>query len=101
LNDNDLCYVLNAEGDPVAESDVLKWAEWYETADRHVARDTIQEVEVSTVFMGVNHDCHGGRPVLYETMIFGGAHDQHQERYHNKVAALAGHDRAVALVRDA
>ncbi len=39
--------------------------------------------------------------LLYETMIFEGPHDGYQERYHNKVAALAGHDRAVTLVRDA
>ena len=97
---NTTTYVLNDEGAPVTEPDVLKWAKWYETADRHVARDTIEEVEISTVFLGVNHAFVDGPPVLYETMIFGGPHDQHEERYHNKVAALVGHDRAVALVRE-
>ena len=41
-----------------------------------------------------------GEPILWETMIFGGEHDQYQERYTNRHAALAGHDRAVAMVRD-
>jgi len=92
-------YVLNDEGDPVVETDLLKWAEWYETADRKLAADAIGSVKISTVFLGLNHAFDDGPPMLYETMIFGGPHDDYQERYHNKVAALAGHDRAVALVR--
>ena len=93
-------YVLDSNGNPAVESDVLKWAEWYETAERKVALDTIEQVRISTVFLGLDHSfSDDGPPVLYETMIFGGVHDAYQERYHDKVSALAGHDRAVALIR--
>lgn len=95
-----LTYVLNDSGDPVKEPDTLKWAKWFEAADRVVSQSTVGQVVISTVFIGIDHAFHGGPPVLYETMIFGGEHDQYEERYHNGVAALAGHDRAIALVRD-
>ncbi len=31
------------------------WAEWFKTANRVVAKDTIGDVTVSTVFLGVDH----------------------------------------------
>jgi len=95
-------YTLDDNGDPVPEPDLLKWAEWLEGASsqRVVAQDNVGEVLVSTVFLGLNHSFTDGPPILYETMIFGGNHDSYQDRYRNKVAAAAGHDRAMALVRD-
>lgn len=30
-------YVLDADGNPVPEPDLMKWAEWMEKAERHVA----------------------------------------------------------------
>jgi len=71
---------------------------------RRVARDEIGDVEVSTVLLvfdtafyrerpGETH-----RPIIFETMIFGGEHDQEQWRYATKEEALEGHRRAVALV---
>ena len=38
------------------------------------------------------------RPILFETMIFGGEHDQYQERYATREEAVEGHARAVAPV---
>jgi len=93
-------YILDSQGNPVKELDLIRWAQWYETADRRVAKDSIGNVEVSTVFLALDHNFWRGLPLLYETMIFGGENDQFVERYCNKIAALAGHDRAVALVRD-
>lgn len=93
-------YILDEDGNPVEEPDLQRWAQWFETADRSVAVDVVGDVRVSTVFLGLDHSFGAGPPLLYETMIFGGEHDEHQERYPNKVAALAGHDRALAMVRD-
>lgn len=92
-------YVLDVNGDPVAESNLLKWAEWFEGADLKLALDVIERVKVSTVFLGTDHAFDGGPPMLYETMVFGGMHDKYQELYHDKVDALAGHDRTVVLVK--
>jgi hypothetical protein len=33
----------------------MEWAEWIETAERHVANDLIDGVRVSTVFLGLDH----------------------------------------------
>lgn len=56
---------------------------------------------VSTVFLGTDHSFRGdGPPVLWETMVFGlGDDDDWQQRYTNKLAAIAGHDQMVALAR--
>jgi hypothetical protein len=95
-------YILNKEGDPVAEPDILKWAMWFQTADRIVGHAALRgDVTVSTVFLGVDHNFHGGEPLLFETMIFGGPLDETQERYATHAAALAGHDRWVKAAQDA
>jgi len=56
---------------PVPEPDLLKWAQWFETADRCVAETTVLEKYwVSTVFLGMDHNFFAGPPKLFETMIF-------------------------------
>ena len=69
-------YILNEKGNPVEEPDMLKWAKWFETANRRVAHEKIGNAEISTVFLGVNHSFGCGKPVLWETMVFGGIFDQ-------------------------
>ncbi len=95
-------YILNDNGEPIEEPDLLIWGKWLETADRHIACDEIGKVRISTVFLGLDHSfcMENHKPILFETMVFGGEHDQYQERYINRIAAQAGHDRAVAMVRD-
>lgn len=56
------------------------------------------DVRVSTIFLGTNHAFFGGTPILFETMIFGGEHDEYQERYATWEEAEAGHQRAIDLV---
>lgn len=92
-------YRLNPEGEPVPEPDLREWARWFEKADRHVAREEIGEISVSTVFLGLDHSFGGATPILWETMIFGGEHDGYQERYSSRDAALAGHLKATMLVK--
>jgi hypothetical protein len=95
-------YILDDDGNCGAEPDLMRWAKWLETADRHLARDDIGfDVWVSTVFLGLDHSFGGGPPVLWETMIFGGPHDQYQDRHTSRDDALAGHAAAVALARSA
>jgi hypothetical protein len=54
-------------------------------------------VSVSTVWTGMDYNFFGeGPPLIFETMVFGGTLDGYQWRYPNEVAALAGHDQAVA-----
>lgn len=39
-----------------------------------------ESARVSTVFLGIDHNVFGGPPLLFETMIFGGVHDETQLR---------------------
>ena len=66
----------------------------------HIALDTIDGVTVSTVFLPFDHGFGEGKPVLFETMVFGGAHDQYQLRYTSMKDALDGHAETVKLVKE-
>ncbi len=61
---------------PVPEPDLLKWGRWLESADRRVGETIVEGVRVSTVFLGLDHGWGEGPPILFETMIFGGEHNQ-------------------------
>jgi len=90
-------YMLDAAGDPVPTTDLLKWARWFETAERHVCHDMDEgpggdKVRVSTVFLGLDHRFGGdGPPLLWETLVFGGPLDGTMRRYSSRAAAVRGH----------
>jgi hypothetical protein len=67
-------------------------------AARRVAETKIGYVVVSTVFLFLDHAFRGEPPQLFETMIFGGAHGQYQERCSTWEQAEAQHAEAVRLV---
>src|SRR5712671_1952524 len=72
-------YILDGHT-PVA-CDLLTWASKFESENRHVGITVKDGVKVSTVFLGLNHQYDpDGPPLLFETMIFGGAHDEYCER---------------------
>ncbi|MFN7927107.1 MAG: hypothetical protein U0Y68_04035 [Blastocatellia bacterium] len=81
--------------EPQRVSSVLEWGHWMEdhTQERIVARDQVRPgIEVSTVFLGLDHALGRiGRPILFETMIFGGRFDGNQNRYHTWDEAIEGH----------
>jgi hypothetical protein len=54
----------------VLEPDFLKWASWYENANRRVAETHVGTFCVSTVFLGLNHCWSDGAPILWESMVF-------------------------------
>lgn len=91
-------YVLDDQGNPVPEPDVLKWGRFFEKMQRHVALTEIQGARISTVFLGVDHSFGGGPPVLWETMVFGGKFDSEQERYSSLADAKRGHDAMVGKI---
>lgn len=85
-------YILKGKK-PVPCDNVLKWGRWFETAKRKVALTKQGRVSVSTVFLGLNHNFGAGKPLLFETMVFGSPCDQDQERYSTWEEAEAGHAR--------
>lgn len=94
-------YILDDKGQPVP-ADLVVWARWFEDAigkdSRRVAVDDVNGARISTVFLGLDHSFGGGPPLLFETMIFGGEHDQWQDRCSTRDEALQMHERAKALV---
>lgn len=93
-------YILDGHT-PIEEPDILKWAKWFETADRHVKYDTadvkldgkkIGQIKISTVFIGIDHSWGDGPPLLFETMVFGGELDQEQDRCSTWEAAEKMHE---------
>lgn len=94
-------YILDHEGQPQVCEDLYAWGRWMENGDRHVALTKLgEDVRVSTVFLGLDHSFSDeGEPVLWETMIFGGEHDQYQKRYTSEADALDGHNWAVTLAK--
>ena len=102
-------YILNRLGEPVLCPDFLKWGRWMEgRGNRFVAHDTIAGIDISTVFLGRDHNHFGGGPpVLWETMIFADNEDtaliasqyhHYQDRYTSKADAIAGHKCAVGII---
>lgn len=88
---------------------VRQWGEFMENTDApgrivcsdHVRAsiDTSDVIHVSTVHLGMDHSYGDGPPLYWETMIFGGAHDQYQDRYASLAEAQAGHVYALKLAR--
>ncbi len=86
-------YVLDANKQP-QPAELMEWARWFETAgaERVVAKTEIGDAMVSTVFLGLDHQwALNGPPLIYETMVFGGALGGEQERYSTPEEAQSGH----------
>lgn len=91
-------YILDDNDNAVECDDLLKWAAWIEDADIHVGKTQISEdVKVSTVFLGLDHSFDDGPPLLFETMVFGGEHDELTRRYSTKEQAVRGHNEVVEI----
>jgi hypothetical protein len=93
-------YILDEHGQPVPEPDTLRWAKWFETANRVVRQDRVEDIVVSTVFLGLDHNWYEGahEPILWEAMIFGGVEDQYQRRYSSLKDAEEGHIQALMMI---
>jgi hypothetical protein len=72
-------YVLDGHEPVAIDNDderegLLRWAQWYETADRYVMQTRlIDGSRISTVFLGIDHNhSDKGPPILFETAIFTG-----------------------------
>ncbi|MFA6066850.1 MAG: hypothetical protein WC707_06740 [Candidatus Babeliaceae bacterium] len=90
-------YILKGKT-PVECNDLMEWAKQMEGKNRIVEQSQFEDVKVSTVFLGLDHSFGDGEPLLFETMIFGGEHDQYQDRYSTWDEAVEGHKKACELV---
>lgn len=94
-------YAVFHEGAVIPVEDVFDWANWYEAADRQVARTPVTaEISVSTVFIGINV-AFAGPPRWFETLVFGGPLDGEKAHYETLEQAMLGHEQMVGRVRAA
>ncbi len=86
-------YVETPDGGVEPCTDVMRWSMMFGGSDRTIGKTAVQDVLVSTVFLGIasEHD-QQGRPLVYESMAF----DSEGEgagscRYATRAEAIAGH----------
>lgn len=96
-------YILDTDGrTPKPEPDLMKWARWFETAERTVAKTQVGKLKVSTVFLGLDYNFgYGCQPILFETMIFDGPELKdtgYQTRCSTWEQAEAMHEKAVESI---
>lgn len=86
-------WVLDDDGVPRMEPDLLAWAHWFETATLSIAYDRIRGLWVSTIFLGLDHAYgRSGAPILFETAVLDGRRCGYMRRYRAREEALVGHD---------
>jgi len=94
-------YILDENNKPVSKP-TLEVSDWLEENQekRVVKQDHVGDVFISTVFLGLDHSWprDNNIPLLWETMIFGGEHDQYMDRYTSYEDAVEGHQKALNLV---
>jgi hypothetical protein len=94
-------YILDENNKPI-RSNIVDCGEWLEkNPERKVVKqEHVDDIFVSTVFLGLDHAWPKDdvTPMLWETMIFGGEHDQYQDRYTSVEDALEGHQTALTLI---
>ena|ERR1700726_4874244 len=88
-------YVLDENGIPVHEPDMVKWGAFLASGAKCLKQDILSDgTRVSTVFIGIDYR---SPPRLWETVIFGGPNDGYEDRNSTRESALTGHGRALAL----
>ena len=93
-------YILDENNKPVKSTGIQEYSDWEKANQdkKYLKQEFVDDIHVSTVFLGLDHAWQSDIPVLWETMIFGGEHDQYQERYTSYEDALEGHQTALNLV---
>ena len=102
-----LFYVL--KGKRQVPATLTQWAIWFGTSwpDRQVSETILTNkrkstIRISTVFLGLDHNFSNfmpNRPLLFESMVFGGKNSGHTNRYHTWKEAAIGHQKIVAMVK--
>lgn len=96
---------LAPDGTPM---EPMEWADLFEQRTEDLSTDSWwrrrtmidENTEVSTVWLGLNHQFFPGPPLFWETMIFRkGTGGDEQWRYSSREEALDDHERIVRALR--
>lgn len=94
-------YILSPDHSPVPCHNEAMWHLWMWTSqdERQVAHAVVNGVQISTVFLGIDHSWTGaGPPILFETLVIGGDLDKSEQRYAFWDDAVEGHKQWVARI---
>jgi hypothetical protein len=82
------------DGDTVQNVTLMQYIEWITTHNTQLLYTETDDarLSVSTVFLGINHAYNNQeKPLLFETMVFGGVMDKTVKRYATRAEAHKGH----------
>lgn len=91
---------------PAGDEGLLAWCKDMENPKIKIVKQNKlwNGMFVSTVWLGLNHAYGGGKPLIFETMVFGvkcpwkkHSTDYEQERYSTEADALEGHEKYVRM----
>lgn len=78
--------------------ETAEWTRLFGDKDyKTIGHDTIGKYRVSTVWLGLDHQFGEGKPLIFETMVFGGNNEM-QKRYATEEEAQDGHFKTVEIV---
>jgi hypothetical protein len=98
-------FKLDSDNNPIPCSEVFEYEEWFMKHGTTVAQTKFLDtkninINVSTVFLGLDHSYNSTVPILWETMVFGGPFDQQSVQYSSFKDALKGHNIVVDGIID-
>lgn len=70
----------------------------YKKVVKTTFRAAQEDVDISTVWLGLNHNLEGQPLAIFETMVFGGLLDQTCRRYATEHDAIVGHYEVCVMV---
>jgi hypothetical protein len=89
-------YILKGK-EIIPVDNMLEWTKIFKNNNRVVKYTRYGNILISTVFLGIDHGYESKVPIVFETMVFGGKHDEYQRRYSTYDEALDGHKEACKL----
>jgi hypothetical protein len=91
------------DGEPINFEEYIQFSE----KNKIVKQEDVNNLWVSTVYEGLNHQLGEGPPLIFETMVFGKdgeevefSNEKYCERYSTLADAMAGHNQAVEQVKN-
>ncbi len=93
---------FDRQGRPIS---LMEWCKLFEDREYAIVgcleedRDG-EHLLISTVWLGLNHNWGPGKPLIFETMIFGGPYNEWQMRWSTEEDALKGHEAVVWAYRE-
>lgn len=95
-------YYLDQDHNVIPCVDVHEWSSKFVEHMRRVRFDEVDKSQISTVFLGLDHNWGEGPPVVFETMIFSDNADidSYMARYSTWDEAVKGHELTVQAVKD-